>query len=242
MHTYPIFMELSFDGTAYHGWQIQPNSSSVQGTIEDALTKLNGNIQVHIVGCGRTDTGVHAKQYFIHFNMPFDNLEQLVYRLNKILPQDIKIIQAYRKAIHARFDAKQRTYRYFIETTKNPFNNRFCWHNERRLSIDKMNEACRFLIGEMDFASFAKGDTDVKTTICTVFSAEWKETSTGYMFEVTANRFLRNMVRAMVGTLIEVGLGHVAPEEIKEILHKKSRQEAALSVPAKGLFLWQVLY
>lgn len=242
MSTIPVFMELAFDGTSYHGWQIQPNSNSVQGTIEDALTKLNGNIPVPIVGCGRTDTGVHAKQYFIHFKMPCDNLSQLVYRLNKMLPPDIKIIDASNAVRHARFDAKQRTYRYFIEQTKDPFNNRFCWYFERALSVDKMNEACRFLIGEMDFASFAKGDTDVKTTICTVFSAEWKETSTGYMFEVSANRFLRNMVRAMVGTLIEVGLGNIDPKEIQEILHKKSRQEAALSVPAKGLFLWQVGY
>jgi len=242
MHTYPIFMELSFDGTAYHGWQIQPNSSSVQGTIEAALTKLNGNIPVPIIGCGRTDTGVHAKQYFIHFQMPCNDLNQLVYRLNKMLPTDIKIIGASNDVKHARFDAKQRTYRYFIEQTKDPFKNRFCWIYERTLLVDKMNQACRLLIGEMDFASFAKGDTDVKTTLCTVFSAEWKETSTGYMFEVSANRFLRNMVRAMVGTLIEVGLGNMEPEEITQILQKKSRQEAALSVPAKGLFLWQVRY
>ena len=237
-----IFMEICYDGTAYSGWQIQPNAQTVQGTIESALTKLNGNKPVGIVGCGRTDTGVHAKQYFFHVELPDVSLAELQYKLNKMLPSDIKIIDAFYNEQHARFDAKKRTYRYFIAKEKSPFNDRFCWVYERPLSIEAMNLACKSLVGHQDFASFAKGDTDVKTTLCEVFNAHWEETPEGYMFEVSANRFLRNMVRAMVGTLMEVGIGNITPESLPVILAKKSRQEAALSVPAEGLFLWEILY
>ena len=237
-----IFMEICYDGTAYSGWQIQPNAPTVQGTIESALTKLNGNKPVGIVGCGRTDTGVHAKQYFFHVELPDVSLAELQYKLNKMLPSDIKIIDAFYNEQHARFDAKKRTYRYFIAKEKSPFNDRFCWVYERPLSIEAMNLACKSLVGHQDFTSFAKGDTDVKTTLCEVFNAHWEETPEGYMFEVRANRFLRNMVRAMVGTLMEVGIGNITPESLPVILAKKSRQEAALSVPAEGLFLWEVLY
>lgn len=237
-----IFMEICYDGTAYSGWQIQPNALTVQGTIESALTKLNGNKPVGIVGCGRTDTGVHAKQYFFHVELPDVSLVEMQYKLNKMLPSDIKIIDAFYNEQHARFDAKKRTYRYFIAKEKSPFKDRFCWVYERPLSIETMNLACKSLVGHQDFASFAKGDTDVKTTLCEVFNAHWEETPEGYMFEVSANRFLRNMVRAMVGTLMEVGIGNITPETLPVILAKKSRQEAALSVPAEGLFLWEVLY
>jgi len=237
-----VLMQLAYDGTAYAGWQIQPNVKTVQGTIESCLTKLNANQTIPIVGCGRKDTGVHARQYFIHFESLGIELDQLVYKLNKMLPSDIKIIEASYSVCHARFDAKKRTYRYFIAKEKTPFNDRFCWVYERPLSVEAMNMACSHLIGTLDFASFAKGDTDVKTTLCEVFNASWEETNEGYVFEVSANRFLRNMVRAMVGTLMEVGIGNIEPEAIPMILAKKSRQEAALSVPAKGLFLWEILY
>lgn len=237
-----VFFEIAYDGTQYCGWQIQPNAPTVQGTIEEALTKLNANKPISIVGCGRTDTGVHAKQYFFHVELSDFNLSELRYKLNKMLPNDIKIIDVFYNDLHARFDAKKRTYRYFIAKEKSPFNDRFCWVFERKLSVEKMNIACAYLIGQLDFASFAKGDTDVKTTNCEVFNAFWKETEDGYVFEVSANRFLRNMVRAMVGTLMEVGIGNISPEIIPIILAKKSRQEAALSVPAKGLFLWEILY
>ncbi|MFM7596514.1 MAG: tRNA pseudouridine(38-40) synthase TruA [Flavobacteriales bacterium] len=237
-----FFCEISYDGTRYSGWQIQPNASTIQGTIEEALSKLNGNQPISIVGCGRTDTGVHANQYFFHTELPIINLSELRYKLNKMLPNDIKIINAYYTQLHARFDAKKRTYRYFLAKEKSPFNDRFCWVYERSISVDAMNQACAYLIGQQDFASFAKGDTDVKTTLCEVFSASWEETNEGYVFEVSANRFLRNMVRAMVGTLLEVGLGNIPPSSIQDILAKKSRQEAALSVPASGLFLWKIQY
>jgi tRNA pseudouridine38-40 synthase len=237
-----IFMEICYDGTAYSGWQIQPNALTIQGTIVEALSKLNGNKPIGIVGCGRTDTGVHAKQYFFHVELPDFNVSEVRYKLNKMLPNDIKIVDACYNQKHARFDAKKRTYRYFIAKEKSPFNDRFCWVYERPLNIKAMNDACKSLIGQQDFASFAKGDTDVKTTLCEVFNAHWEETPEGYMFEVSANRFLRNMVRAMVGTLMEVGIGNITPESLPIILAKKSRQEAALSVPAKGLFLWEILY
>ena len=237
-----VFFEIAYDGTGYCGWQIQPNAPTIQGSIEDALSKLNGNKPIGIVGCGRTDTGVHAKQYFFHVELPDVNLSEVRYKLNKMLPNDIKIVDVFYNQKHARFDAKKRTYRYFIAKEKSPFNDRFCWVYERPLSVEAMNTACTHLIGYLDFASFAKGDTDVKTTLCEVFNASWEETNEGYVFEVSANRFLRNMVRAMVGTLMEVGIGNITPEAIPIILEKKSRQEAALSVPAKGLFLWEILY
>ena len=237
-----VFFEIAYDGTGYCGWQIQPNAPTVQGTIEEALSKLNGNKPIGIVGCGRTDTGVHAKQYFFHVELPDFNLSEVRYKLNKMLPNDIKILDVFYNPKHARFDAKKRTYRYLIAKEKSPFNDRFCWVYERPLSVEAMNTACTHLIGQLDFASFAKGDTDVKTTLCEVFNASWEETNEGYVFEVSANRFLRNMVRAMVGTLMEVGIGNITPEAIPIILAKKSRQEAALSVPAKGLFLWEILY
>lgn len=237
-----LIIELCYDGTSYAGWQIQPNAITVQGTIENALKKLNSNVSVNVVGCGRTDSGVHARQYFMHLQWPEKGLPSLKYKLNKMLPCDIKILSCEEKKIHARFDAKRRTYRYFIGKEKDPFGDRYQWSFERKLDINTMNEACGFLIGKQDFASFAKGDSDVKTTICEVFHAHWGETETQYTFEVCADRFLRNMVRAMVGTLIEAGLHNIEPKQIKNILAQKNRQEAALSVPAKGLFLWKVEY
>ena len=237
-----IIMEACYDGTDFVGWQNQPEGKTIQGTIEDALSKLNSNRSIQIVGCGRTDAGVHAKQYFFHLDGAFDDLNSLVYKLNKMLPSSIAIAKAKFCEKHARFDAIKRTYRYFISNEKTPFQDRFCWVYQRELNIEQMNNACSYLIGTKDFASFAKGDNDAKTTLCNVFHAVWQKTEDGYVFEVSANRFLRNMVRAIVGTLIEVGIGNLMPEDIEQILQKKSRQEAALSVPAKGLFLWEVNY
>jgi tRNA pseudouridine38-40 synthase len=244
MRKVDIFMELAYDGTFYAGWQIQPDAPTVQGMIQNVLTQINANIPVEIIGCGRTDAGVHAHQYFIHFNLDENRCENLVYRMNKMLPSDIKSIEilpldGFR---HARFDAKKRTYRYFISKEKNPFLERYRWIMPLPLDVIAMNDACTLLIGNQDFASFAKVHSDVKTTLCTVYHAHWTETETEYIFEVSANRFLRNMVRAMVGTLVEVGLGKMRTPELAEIIHKKSRQEAAVSVPARGLFLWEVEY
>jgi len=239
-----IFMELSFDGTSYAGWQIQPETPTVQGMIQQVLTQINANTPVEIIGCGRTDAGVHAHQFYIHFTLDESRVGNLVYRMNKMLPSDIKIhailpLAGFR---HARFDATRRTYRYFISKEKSPFLDRYRWVMPLPLDVTNMNKASELLLGNQDFASFAKAHSDVKTTLCTVYHAFWTETETDYVFEVCANRFLRNMVRAMVGTLVEVGLGKLSLPELAEIIHKKSRQEAAVSVPARGLFLWEVEY
>lgn len=239
-----IFMKLSYDGTDYSGWQIQPNAPSIQGAIEEALFKLNGNQHVGVTGCGRTDAGVHAKSYYAHFDWEKNKTKNLLYRMNKMLGNAIKIhsFDVLEEPKHARFDAKKRTYRYFISKEKEPFNDRFQWNTSYDLNVNAMNQAGSFLIGTYDFASFAKLHTDVKTTICEVYYASWIETQQAYIFEISANRFLRNMVRAIVGTLIEVGIGKMKPEEISDLIAKKNRQEAAVSVPAKGLFLWDVEY
>ena len=207
MVTTPLFAKISFDGTAYYGWQIQPEKETVQGEIESALTKLNGNKAVAIIGCGRTDAGVHAHEYFISFEWPSLRFDHLLFKLNRMLPHAIKVHWIEPKSIHARFDAKRRTYRYFINKEKHPFEDQFRWTLNRTLDIATMNEACQGLIGTLDFASFAKGDSDVKNTLCDVSAAFWTETDSTYIFEIEANRFLRNMVRALVGTTVEVGLG-----------------------------------
>jgi len=235
-------MELSYSGEAYEGWQIQPDRKTVQGTIEKVLSKINRNISVSITGCGRTDTGVHAHQYFAHFD-GFDlDGEQLKYKMNKMLPPDIIIFAIYPSLLHARFDAKRRTYKYFISKEKKPFHFRHCWILARNLDVEKMNLSCQYLLGEHDFASFAKGDTDVKTTLCEIYDIGWEERENEYIFTVCANRFLRNMVRAMVGTTVDIGLGKIKTSEIPHILAQKSRSSASESVPAQGLFLWKIEY
>lgn len=240
------FVELSYNGSSFFGWQRQPNQLSVQEEIESAFTKLNSNIPVFVVGCGRTDTGVHAHHYVLHVDfLKVDNLEQLIFKLNRILPESI-VINAIKKVdseFHARFHAISRTYRYFINTKKNPFKIDLSWTFTQKLNFEAMNDAGKLLLGKKDFTSFSKVNTDVKTNICTVTKAEWvKVDETNYYFEITADRFLRNMVRATVGTLIEVGEGKFQPENVLSILEAKNRGAAALSVPAHGLFLWEVCY
>lgn len=238
--------ELSYDGTDFYGWQIQPNQISVQESIEECLTKLNSNNPVSIVGCGRTDTGVHANHYVIHFDFPeIKNVEQFIYKLNKMLPESIAIQSGKQvnDEFHARFGAKQRTYRYFIHQQKNPFKDRFSHYLQLPLDIDSMNKAAKLLLGEQDFTSLSKLHTDVKTNVCTVTKAQWiKDSQNTIYFEIAADRFLRNMVRATVGTLLDVGMGKIQPQEVRTILDKKDRGEAGTSVPAKGLFLWKIEY
>jgi tRNA pseudouridine38-40 synthase len=237
-----IHLELSYNGGAYEGWQIQPYRKTVQGTVEEVLTKLNGNNPIRVTGCGRTDTGVHAQQYFAQFEGGFSELEQLKYKLNKMLPNDILVHAVFYSDLHARFDAKRRTYKYFIGKHKDAFSHSLRWVFERTMNLAAMNDASKFLIGIHDFTSFAKTDTDVKTAMCEVFEIGWEETKHEYIYTVCANRFLRNMVRSMVGTFVDVGLGKIAPDELPKILSKKNRCEASESVPAHGLFLWKVEY
>lgn len=243
--TFRYALELAYRGTNYHGWQIQPNASSVQEEIERRLAQLMGNIPVSVVGCGRTDTGVHASYYVLHFDVDRElNPRQLVYKLNKMLPDDISIFSArmVTKEFHARFSAVSRTYHYFIHQKKDPFL-LDSYHLVPALDFEAMNRSAQALLGTQDFTSFSKLHTDVKTNICTVTEASWKQLSeNSWYFEIKADRFLRNMVRAVVGTLLEVGYGNLEENDIIQIIESKDRGEAKLSVPAKGLFLVDIQY
>lgn len=240
-------LQLAYNGKNYFGWQVQPNRISVQEVIESALTKLNHREKVTVVGCGRTDTGVHAAHYVLHFDFPElqEDAVQFVYRLNKMLPPDISItnISEVSTDFHARFDAKSRTYRYFVHTQKDCFNYERSYYLNLDLAIEKMNEAAVLLLGKKDFTSFSKLHTDVKTNICDVTHAKWVKTSdTALYFEITSDRFLRNMVRAIVGTLLDVGTGKLEPNDISRILTEKDRGSASVSAPGHALFLWNVIY
>lgn len=243
--TFRYALELAYRGTNYHGWQIQPNASSVQEEIERRLTQLMGNVPVSVVGCGRTDTGVHASYYVLHFDVDNElNSDQLVYKLNKMLPDDISIFstQLVREEFHARFSAVSRTYHYFIHRKKNPFL-LDSHHLVAELDFDAMNRAATALFGTQDFTSFSKLHTDVKTNICTVYEAKWNQLDeNSWFFEIKADRFLRNMVRAVVGTLLDVGSGNLTDKDLIRIIESKDRGEAKLSVPARGLFLVDVAY
>jgi tRNA pseudouridine38-40 synthase len=217
----------------------------VQETIENCLSKLHSNKEVKITGCGRTDTGVHAHDYFAHVDLPETNTEQLTFKLNKMLPDSIAIKSAFEVVAdkHARFDATERVYRYFVHTQKDPFlSNRSLLLNHS-LNFDAMNQAAEKMLGKKDFTSFSKLHTDVKTNICDVRSAKWVQTSEStYYFEISADRFLRNMVRATVGTLLDVGIGKLKPTDIDRILADMDRQAASKSAAAHGLFLWEIKY
>jgi len=240
------FINLSYDGTSFFGWQTQPKQISVQETIESVLSKLYSNEPIKVVGCGRTDSGVHAKSYTLHVDLPhLQSQEELVFKMNRMLPSSVSIhsIDEVDAEKHARFDAKWRTYRYFIHLEKDPFKIKHSTYFHHALNFDDMNQAAQSLIGQHDFTSFSKVNTDVKTHICEVSKAEWiKVSDTDYYFEYTANRFLRNMVRATVGTLFDVGTGKISIEEFKSILQAQDRSKASGSADAEGLFLWEVQY
>ena len=240
------FFLLSYKGTNYCGWQRQPNSPSIQQEIEDAISKLFSNQKIQVVGCGRTDTGVHASEYFLHTDLPNKyRTEDLIFKLNGILSLDIAIHRIFpvENNYHARFDATSRTYKYFIHQEKSPFKNDESLYVHAHLDIEAMNDAAKYLIGKQDFTSFSKLHTDVKTNICEVFKAEWVIVdNNSFYFEISANRFLRNMVRAIVGTLLDVGLGKLKPFEVQDVILKKDRNVAGTSVPAHGLFLSKVVY
>ncbi len=240
------FFELSYDGTSYNGWQIKPNAPSVQEEIQSQLSRLQSNAPVNVVGCGRTDTGVHAHHYILHVDLPtINDLDLYLMKINRMLPDSIAISKVYpvSEELHARFSATERTYRYFIHTVKDPFRATSSWYFNRPLDVDKMNEAAQLLIGTKDFTSLSKLHTDVKTNICDVRHAKWTKLTDGSLyFEISADRFLRNMVRATVGTLVDVGLGKLQPDDIPTILAAMDRQAASTSVPAHGLFLWKIDY
>lgn len=239
------FIHLSYDGTNYHGWQVQPNGSSVQAELQRALSTLLRQ-PIEIVGAGRTDAGVHARKMVAHFDVvELLDLKQTAYRMNRILPRDIAVekIEKVGDDMHARFSATSRTYHYYIHTHKDPFCRAYSCETHYDLDFDAMNEAARVLLTQDDFASFCKTGADVKTTICHVTHAQWHQTSpTTWYFEITANRFLRNMVRAVVGTLIDVGRHRIDLEDFKQIVENKTRTAAGESMPGHALFLEDVTY
>lgn len=239
-----FFITLSYDGTRYHGWQIQPNGDSIQQRLQDALSLLLRH-PVEVVGAGRTDAGVHARMMVAHFEVEEEVVQDLPYRLNKLLPQDIAVqgVVPVAADMHARFSATERTYHYFIHTSKEPFLVGYSWQVPFPLDFGKMNEAARVLLEYRDFTSFSKLHTDVKTNLCDIREAYWEEVAKGqWRFTITANRFLRGMVRAVVGTLLEVGRGRMSIEDVRRIIEAKDRCRAGESVPAKGLFLTSIKY
>lgn len=238
------FLELSYNGKAYHGWQNQPNAITVQEVLENALSTLL-RTTIEIVGAGRTDTGVHALQMFAHFDCSSKlDIAQLKYNLNSFLPKDIAIQNIFevKKDAHARFDAISRTYLYRICTEKDAFNFDKVYYINNDLHIDKMNEASKILFEYNNFECFSKTNTDVKTFNCKIIKAEWVKKNNELHFTIEADRFLRNMVRAIVGTLISVGTGKLEIEDMHTIIKSKNRSEAGYSVPAHGLYLSKIEY
>ncbi|MGB0404306.1 MAG: tRNA pseudouridine(38-40) synthase TruA [Salibacteraceae bacterium] len=239
------FIKLSYKGTCFHGWQRQNNAPSIQEEIERALSTILRE-DVSIVGCGRTDTGVHAHEYFAHFDFNKSiELKILVFKLNSFLVKDIAVQDIFpvNNRAHTRFDALQRSYRYFINYDKDPFNTDSSWYlYNTKLDVGKMNQAAQQLLNFKDFSAFEKIGSDNKTSICDVSFAKWLSDSNHIYFEIRADRFLRNMVRAIVGTLVEVGKGNMTEKEFIEVIKSGNRSKAGSSVPAQGLFLWSVHY
>lgn len=242
-----FFLEIAYDGSAYHGWQTQPNAIAVQEKLDKALhTFLRETVET--VGAGRTDTGVHAKQLFVHFDSENQKLItdpiRCVHSINALLPYDISVqrILSVEKEAHARFDATERAYEYHIHFRKDPFLINKSWLLRDIPDIDKMNLAAQKLLGTKDFECFSKSNTQVFTNICTITEARWIRDGDKFIFHITANRFLRNMVRAIVGTLLEVGVKGKPITYIDDVLASKNRSLAGTSVPAHGLYLTKVAY
>jgi tRNA pseudouridine38-40 synthase len=241
------FIRLAYNGSAYHGWQSQQNACSVQDVLEECLS-LRLGAPIRVTGCGRTDTGVHARMYFAHFDcatyMNPDDLEELCRRLNTFLPDDIVVFEIREVAAtaNARFDAVLRTYQYRIHRTKDPFADAFSWYVHGPLDLELMQQASAILVEYNDFTSFSKLHSKTKNNLCRIEHGYWTAEGNSLVFTVSADRFLRNMVRAIVGTLIDVGKHKLDLEGFRRVIESKNRSSAGLSVPAKGLFLHEVLY
>lgn len=239
------FIYLAYNGKNYCGWQIQPNGITVQQCLEDALSTILRE-KISIVGAGRTDAGVHARLMVAHFDreLPIDKLEAFSEKLNRLLPKDIsiyKVVQV-RPDAHARFDATSRTYKYYITQHKDPFNFDLVYKMSGSLDFEAMNQACSILFEYTDFTSFSKLHTDVKTNNCRIYQAGWKKEGDVWVFTVQADRFLRNMVRAIVGTLLEVGRGKLTPDGLRRVIEEKNRCSAGTSVPGHALYLVDITY
>ncbi len=238
------FFEIAYNGTHYNGWQSQNNALGVQAVVEEALTKLL-RTKIDIVGSGRTDTGVHCEQQFFHSDIEKEfDVDGLIVRLNSLLPKDIAIgsIREVKSTASARYDAYERTYRYEITRKKNPFLEELAWHFFKPIDLQTMNGAAALLVGEHDFECFSKVKTDVNHFVCDIKKAEWKLEDDRLYFMITANRFLRGMVRAVVGTLLEVGTGKISIGDFKAIIQSKDRKKAGANVPPQGLYLMKVKY
>ena len=252
------FLDISYKGTNFHGWQIQPNAESVQETIEKALSIILRE-PISITGAGRTDTGVHARKMYAHFDLfkTIPDKSKLLLSLNKLIGPEIAIkdLIPVNDTDHARFDAIKRSYKYFVTYSKDPFIKEYVWQSPTDLNLEKMNEAAGMLLNIEDFTSFAKLHSDVKTNLCDVSFAKWQKIKDdpeasdfigksfdGLVFTITADRFLRNMVRAIVGTLVEVGREKLSLEGFQNIIEGKNRSLAGTSMPAQGLFLWDISY
>jgi tRNA pseudouridine38-40 synthase len=250
-----FFIQLCFKGTSFHGWQIQKNAISVQAILNEALSTILHE-KVEVTGAGRTDTGVHAKFFIAHFdaenldkifNEEFTCLDQtskVIIGINSILPADIAVQRIFKVKpdAHSRFNAISRTYEYRIITAKNPFETDFAWFRYGFINLNSMNKAASMLLNYQDFTSFSKLHTDVKTNNCRIFSAHWQDKDGILIFTIKADRFLRNMVRAIVGTLVEVGNNKISPDDFGIIIESMNRSNAGASVPAHGLFLTAIEY
>jgi tRNA pseudouridine38-40 synthase len=239
------FLKLSFDGSQYCGWQEQANAPTVQETLNQVVSTLLRE-SVKTVGCGRTDTGVHARLFYAHFDTGREiaNPNQFLFKLNNMLPKDIAVseITSVEAKCHSRFDAREREYQYFIHTVKDPFLFGKSWYQPYAWDLEAMNRAGEKLLNHKDFAAFCKAGGAQKTTLCKMMTAQWTREGHQLVFTVRADRFLRNMVRAIVGTMKEVGLGKMTPEEFDQVIRSGSRSEAGVSVPAHGLYMTDVVY
>ncbi len=242
---YRYFIELAYKGCNFHGWQIQKNAITVQELVNAALSTILRR-EINVSGAGRTDTGVHASYFAAHFDLDFIIADKnlIINKLNKFLNRDIVIydIKAVKNDAHSRFDALSRKYQYFIHNKKNPFLQDLSWYYNRDLDIVRMNEAAQVLFEYTDFSSFSKSGTQVATNNCKIMHANWEKSNKQLIFTIQADRFLRNMVRAIVGTLIDVGLKKKSIHDFREIILSKNRSSAGVSVPAHGLFLVDIEY
>jgi tRNA pseudouridine38-40 synthase len=240
------FIFLSYKGTAYHGWQLQPNSVTVQKIIDNALSVVLGE-DISTTGAGRTDTGVHALVFCAHFDSLSPELLEsgdLVFRLNRFLPEDISVnnIRKVMPDANARYSAVSRTYKYYISRIKDPFFNSSSWFLHGEINLAAMNEACMILFRHSDFTSFSKLHSGSRTNICKIYEARWEMEENRVVFTIKADRFLRNMVRAIVGTMVDIGFGKLDPEGFEEIILASDRCSAGTSAPARGLFLFDIEY
>ncbi len=242
---YRYFIKLSYNGSKYHGWQLQENSKTIQEMVNKALSLIL-NETISTLGAGRTDTGVHAKEFYAHFDTEkiICEKEDIIFRLNGFLSEDIVIhdIIPVKNDSHARFNAISRTYKYYISRSRDPFNKEFSYYIYGDLDIELMNRGAEILLEYTDFSCFSKSHTQTKTNNCKIIFAKWKEENGQMIFTITADRFLRNMVRAIVGTLIELGQNKITIEDLRKIIEGKNRSDAGLSVPANALFLTEIKY